>query len=219
MKVKSTKTIFFFLVVLAPLLVYTAFRWYEDNMADLPYFGRNYTIDKSNDPHLQVPDFSFTNQDSSALNNSFIKRKVWVVHFFFTSCPSICPIMIENLKLVQHAFGQDNDVRMISLTVDPKYDTPYRLKRYASKKGINTAQWALATGSKKDIYRFARKALFIDANDGDGGEGDFIHSEKLVLIDLDGHIRGYYDGTDVSDVEQLIRDIKKLENYKLTIAK
>ncbi|WP_426667886.1 SCO family protein [Mucilaginibacter sp. McL0603] len=213
MLVKNKKSAFFFLAILAiPILAFTGFRWYEDNMEELPYFGRNYTIDKGNVPHLQVPDFSFTDQDSSAINNRFVKRKVWVVHFFFTSCPSICPKMIANLKLVQDAYGKDDQLKMLSLTVDPKYDTPSRLKWYAGRKGINTRQWAFATGSKKDLYGFARKALFIDATDGDGGEGDFIHSDKLVLIDRDLHIRGYYDGTDKGDIVQLIKDIKKLEN-------
>jgi protein SCO1 len=213
MKIKNKITIFFFLIILAvPLIAFTGFRWYESNFAKLPFFGKNYTIDEANATHLKVPDFNFTDQDSSAINNSFIKKKVWVVHFFFTSCPSICPKMIANLKLVQDAYGKDDQLKILSLTVDPKYDTPSRLKWYANRKGINTVQWALATGSKKDIYRFARKALFIDATDGDGGVGDFIHSDKLVLIDRDLHIRGYYDGTDKDDIEQLMKDIKKLEN-------
>lgn len=206
--------LFFLIVLTVPLSAFIGFRWYETNFADLPFFGKNYTIDNTNAKHLQVPDFSFTDQDSTVINSSFIKRKVWVVHFFFISCPSICPKMIANLKLVQDAYGEDNQLKMLSLTVDPKYDTPSRLKLYARRKGINTSQWAFATGSKKELYGFARKALFIDATDGDGGEGDFIHSDKMVLIDQDLHIRGYYDGTDRSDVEQLMKDIKKLENFR-----
>ena len=203
----------FFLIVLAvPLVAFTCFRWYESNLAKPPFFGKNYTIDAADATHLKVPDFNFTDQDSVAINSSFIANKVWVVHFFFTSCPSICPKMIANLQLVQDAYGDDDRLRMLSLTVDPKYDTPSRLKSYARRKGINTRQWAFATGSKKDLYGFARKGLFIDATDGDGGEGDFIHSDKLVLIDRNLHIRGYYNGTDKADVVQLMKDIKKLEN-------
>ena len=214
-KIKNKNTLLFFLMVLAvPLVAFTGFRWYEANLAELPFFGKNYTIDTSHGPHLQVPEFNFTDQDSSSLNNNFIKGKVWVVHYFFTSCPSICPKMIANLKLIQEAYSQDDQLRLLSLTVDPKYDTPERLKLYARRKEINTLQWAFATGSKIELYRFARKALFIDATDGDGGEGDFIHSDKLVLIDRDLHIRGYYDGTDEADVEQLIKDIKKLEKFR-----
>jgi len=213
MKIKNKITISFFLIVLAiPLGAFTWFRWYESNVATLPFFGKNYTIEAADATHLQVPDFNFIDQDSSAINNNFIKKRVWVVHFFFTSCPSICPKMIANLKLVQDAYGKDNQLKMLSLTVDPKYDTPSRLKWYAKRKGINMRQWAFATGSKKSLYEFARKALFIDATDGDGGEGDFIHSDKLVLIDRDLHIRGYYDGTDKGDVVQLMKDIKKLEH-------
>jgi len=212
MKIRNKKSILFFLAVLVlPLLAFTGLRWYENNLEDLPYFGKNYTIDQPDDQHTEVPGFNFTDQDSTGITSNFIKDKIWVVHFFFTSCPSICPVMIDNMKLVQAAYAKDHLVKIISITVDPKYDIPSRLKRYSLKKGIKTPQWVLVTGSKQDIYRFARKALFIDATDGDGGEGDFIHSEKLVLVDPQRHIRGYYDGTDLSDIEQLIRDIQKLK--------
>ena len=213
MKIKNKNTLLFFLLVLVvPILAFTGFRLYEANLAAPPFFGKNYTIDQTNGTHLHVPGFNFTNQDNKTVNDNFIKGKVWVVHFFFTSCPSICPKMIANLRLVQKAFGNDNHLRLLSLTVDPKYDTPKRLNLYAFSKGINTINWAFATGSKTDLYRFARKALFIDATDGDGGLSDFIHSDKLVLIDPQRHIRGYYDGTDQADIDQLIKDIKKLEN-------
>ena len=209
---KNKKLLLFFLsVLLVPLLAFGSYRWYEDHVSDLPYFGSNYTIDTKGSQHFKVPDFSFTNQDSGVVNENFVQNKVWVVHFFFTSCPSICPRMIQGMKIIQAAYPEDPQVRMISITVDPAHDLPFRLSSYATKKGIDKRQWVLATGAKTEIYRFARKALFIDATDGDGGDGDFIHSDKLVLIDRNRHIRGYYDGTDKSDVERLIQDIRKLK--------
>ena len=215
MKIKNKNTLLFFLsVLIVPIVAFTGFHWYQANFAALPFFGKNYSIDQTKGAHLQVPGFNFTNQDSNSVNDDFIKGKVWIVHFFFTSCPSICPKMISNLKLVQKTYMGDKQLRLLSLTVDPKFDTPERLKLYAQRKGINTYNWAFATGSKTALYRFARKALYIDATDGDGGPGDFIHSDKLVLIDSCQHIRGYYDGTDEADVEQLIKDIKKLEKFR-----
>jgi len=120
--------------------------------------------------------------------------------------------MTSNLKLVQDAFKNDDNVVIISFTVDPETDTAGRLKWYANHFSINTSKWNLLTGDKKDIYKLARESFYVSAGDGDGGPDDFIHSDKLVLIDKQKQIRGYYTGTEKNDVEKLIHDIKKLEN-------
>ncbi|ANI90614.1 hypothetical protein A9P82_04365 [Arachidicoccus ginsenosidimutans] len=207
---KQISLLFFTVVIVAPLMIFGAVNWYQHSVSGLPYYGEKYAIEKSK-PYFTVPDFEFTNQDSTVVNQSFIKNKVWVANYFFTSCPSICPQMMHNLTKVQAAFASDNDVRIVSFTVDPEHDLPTRLKWYAQRYGINAAQWQLATGTKKDLYQFARKGLSVVATDGDGGEGDFIHSDHLVLVDKDNHIRGYYDGTSDLDVKKLIADIKTLQ--------
>lgn len=202
--------LFFIVIILVPLLIFGAVHWYQRNVCELPYYGEKYAVENAN-PYFKVPDFRFTNQDSMTTNQSFIKNKVWVANFFFTSCPSICPQMTRNLTTVQAAFSKDDNVRIVSFSVDPEHDSPNKLKRYAQRYGINAAQWQLLTGNKKDLYQFARKGLSVVATDGDGGAGDFIHSDNLVLIDKEGHIRGYYDGTSRSEVKKLITDIKKLQ--------
>jgi protein SCO1/2 len=203
--------LFFIGVIAIPLLAFSAVRWYDNNMATLPYYYQGTSVESENVKHFTVPDFAFVNQDSSALNSHFIKGKVWVINYFFTSCPTICPKMMANMQSIQKAFSKDDRVRLISLTVDPDHDTPAKLKRYSTLKHIDVLQWRLGTGSKEELYGFARHGLFITTTDGDGGVGDFIHSEKIILVDRQNHIRGYYDGTDADDVNQLIKDIARLK--------
>jgi protein SCO1/2 len=203
--------LFFVAVIAIPLGAFSAMRWYDNNLATLPYYHQGTSVESESAAHFTVPAFAFVNQDSSALNSNFIKGKVWVINYFFTSCPTICPKIMAAMGEIQKAFPNDGQVGLISLTVDPYHDTPAKLKQYAALKNIDTLHWQLGTGDKTTLYRFARHGLFMTADDGDGGAGDFIHSDKLVLIDRENHIRGYYDGTDTDEVNQLIKDIKRLK--------
>jgi len=204
--------LFFLFILIMPLLAFTLFSWYENNVEALPFYHNGTATENASTEHFSVPQFIFVNQDGKELTNKFVKEKVWVINYFFTSCPTICPKMMAGLKLVQQAFPNDEQIRIVSLTVDPSHDTPVRLKRYAQKKNINLNQWQLGTGNQVDLYRFARKGLFITADDGDGGLNDFIHSDKIVLIDRENHIRGYYDGTDKDEILKLIKDIGRLKS-------
>ena len=203
--------LFFIAVIIIPLVAFSAVRWYDNNLATLPYYHQGTAIESENSRHFTVPVFAFINQDSVVLNSNFIKGKVWVVNYFFTSCPTICPKLMAGMQLIQKAFPHDKQVCLISLSVDPYHDIPGKLKDYTVKRDINTAQWQLCTGSKQNLYGFARHGLFISATNGDGGLGGFIHSDKIVLIDRQNHIRGYYDGTDADDINQLIKDISRLK--------
>jgi protein SCO1/2 len=195
---KSRRSFIFLLLVLAlPLLAFYVMN-VASSLQPLPVYGE------------RVGSFHFVNQDGLSTGNEFTDGKVWVASYFFTSCPTICPKMIAGLKEVQSVYRDEAGLSMVSFTVDPQRDTPLRLKHYAEAKGIDTRQWNLVTGTKADLYRYARKELKLVASDGDGGPEDFIHSEKLVLLDRQGRICGYYDGTEPSDVKQLIKDIKKL---------
>lgn len=209
-----TKMSLYFLPAVAVLTIvlFAGVSWYQERKARLPYFGAASTIEGSDGPHYTVPDFFFVNQDGMLLDAGFIKGKIWVVHYFFRACPSICPKLITSMKQVAAGCGNDDNLRMISLTVDPGDDTPAKLRSYAAAKDIDLARWQMGTGDKKDLYRFARKGLFITATDGDGGQDDFIHSDRLVLIDRNRHIRGYYEGTRPAEASRLIADIKKLES-------
>jgi len=200
--------LFIGLVLFVPLLAFTVVRYFESHDT-LPFYGENFSVIKA-DEAKKVGSFEFVNQDGKLLSDKFVEGKIWVACYFFTSCPSICPKMIAGMGNVQAAFPAEDQLRMVSFTVDPDKDNPEVLKKYAEIRNINTQQWNLVTGTKKDLYRYARKELKLLATDGDGGPQDFIHSDRLVLIDGDNHIRGYYDGTEPSEVKQLIMDIKKL---------
>lgn len=203
--------IFFLLIVMVPLLAFTVMNWYENNVEALPYYKNGTATESAGVVHFTVPAFTFINEDSIPLTNNFIKGKIWVVNYFFTSCPTVCPKMMAGMQHIQQAFPNDGQVRLVSLTVDPYHDTPAKLKSYAQHKNINLHQWQLGTGQKAGLYRFARNGLFITADDGDGGANDFIHSDKIVLVDRQNHIRGYYDGADNDEINQLIKDIRRLK--------
>ena len=210
---KKAWILFFSLAIVLPTVAFFTMRYYQQNISELPYYAENYAI-QNNIPDFKVPAYQFINQDSLTVDNSFTDGKIWVAHYFFTTCPTICPAMISGMSDVQEQFKNNSELRIVSFTVDPKTDTPEVLKNYAENRGIDTQQWQLATGDKKLLYRFARKGLFIEATYGDGGANDFIHSEKLVLIDSNNRIRGYYDGTESSDIKLLINDIQRLLEEK-----
>lgn len=190
-------------------------RWVTNNYTTLPYYGGNESQKETvREERFTVPSFSFINQNNQVLTSEFVKDKIWVADYFFTKCTSICPKLSTHLQQVQDAFKQDDEVKLISFTVDPDRDVPGVLKTYAVSYHANSLHWQFVTGEKKDLYGFARKGLFIIATDGDGGADDFIHSEKLVLIDKHQHIRGYYDGTSDGEVNQLIKDIQRLKKEK-----
>ncbi len=201
---------FFFLVLFVPLMSFFAFRFVEENFQSLPYYRNEGLIDENNESHYQIPAFSFLNKDSSGVNQNELKGKIGLINYFFTSCPTICPKMMDNLKKLDISDNLSSQIEIISLTVDPKHDTPHKLTNYYKKLDVNKRNWELLTGNKEELYRFARKGIFLTASDGDGGPSDFIHSEKITLIDYNKHIRGYYDGTDQNDMKRLIKDIKKL---------
>lgn len=210
---KKAWLLLFGLAVVLPIVTFFTMRYYQHNISDLPYYAENYVV-QNYAPDFKVPEYQFINQDSLAIDNSFTDGKIWIAHYFFTTCPTICPAMISGISDVQEKFKNDDEIRIVSFTVNPETDTPDVLKNYAQIKNIDTKQWQLVTGNKKSLYRFARKGLFIEATDGDGSLNDFIHSEKLVLIDTNNKIRGYYDGTENSDIKLLINDIQRLLDKK-----
>lgn len=151
-----------------------------------------------------IPAFSLINQEGARVNESAVKGRVYVVDYFFTTCQSICPIMSKQLDRV---YREQKDVLILSHTVDPETDTPEALKEYAKKFNADPKRWIFLTGTKPELYDLARTGYLLDAQEGNGGEEDFIHTQNFALIDKKGRIRGYYDGTDSSSVSELITDI------------
>jgi len=159
-----------------------------------------------------VADFKLINQNGKTITQEDYKNKIYVVDFFFTSCPTICPIMTDNMGKLQKKFIDNSEIMFLSLSVTPKIDSVAVLRKYADDKGVIDAKWNITTGDKKHIYELARKSYFAVVEQGDGGLQDFIHTPNFILVDKKKQIRGVYDGTDDSEILRLIDDIKILSN-------
>lgn len=157
----------------------------------------------------RVPEFAFMNQDSLMITDKDYRGKVYVVEFFFTTCPTICPIMNENLVKIQDEFREFKNFGVASFTINPKYDTPRVLKEYAERYGITNIDWHLMTGDQEDIYALANEGFYIVANEVSDAPGGFEHSGMFALVDKQGYIRSrldnfgnpmiYYRGTITED--------------------
>ncbi len=169
------------------------------------------SLRKVNQNHT-VKDFNLTNQNGVKISSKDYENKVYVVDFFFTRCPSICPIMTDNMLLIQNEFIKDDQIMLLSLSVTPEIDSVSVLKKYAVEKGIEDSKWNITTGSKKHIYELARKSYFAVVDQGDGDLQDFIHTPNFILVDKKKQIRGIYNGTELSEVTRLIEDIHTLIN-------
>ena len=162
--------------------------------------------------HHKIKDFSMKNQNGETITQEFYNDKIYVADFFFTTCPTICPIMTENMGYVQEKIKNDSDVLLLSFSVTPEIDSVEQLKKYALEKNVIDSKWNLVTGNKKDIYNLARTSYLVAKTNGDGGKYDMIHTENFVLVDKEKRIRGFYDGTNSKEMDQLLNDIKILKN-------
>ncbi len=159
----------------------------------------------------KIADFSLINQNGKTITQKEYQNKIYVADFFFTSCQTICPIMTNNMITIQEEFKNDESIMLLSHSVTPVMDSIPVLRNYADMKGVDDSKWNITTGNKKHIYELARKSYFAVVDEGDGGAQDFIHTENFILVDKKRQIRGYYDGTDAEEMQQLIADIKLLQ--------
>ena len=160
--------------------------------------------------HTIAP-FKLTNQNGKVITQRDYENHIYIADFFFTTCPSICPIMTDNMGSIQAQIIEDDKIKLLSFSVTPLIDSVAQLKKYALEKGVIDKKWNLLTGDKKEIYTLARKSYFVVKEDGDGGPHDMIHTENFVLVDPDKRIRGYYDGTDKTAMESLMEDVTLLK--------
>lgn len=162
-----------------------------------------------------IADFSLTNQNGNIITQEDYLDKIYVADFFFTTCPTICPIMTKNMVEIQASILSDDNIMLLSHSVTPEIDSVKQLKKYALEKGVIDAKWNLVTGDKKQIYELARKSYLAVKEDGDGGPFDMIHTENFVLVDRERRIRGTYDGTKPEEIQELLADLKILKaSYK-----
>ncbi|MEO9964282.1 MAG: SCO family protein [Reichenbachiella sp.] len=161
----------------------------------------------------QIADFSFVNQMGQTVDNGTFNGKIYVANFFFTMCPGVCPKMEKNLSLVQETFAGDDEIGIISHTVMPWADSVQTLHAYAQRNDIDAEKWHLVTGDKKDIYNLARNSYFADEGFGKTvtADEDFLHTEKVILIDKKRRIRGVYNGTLPLEMKRMIEDIHTLK--------
>ena len=157
-----------------------------------------------------ISNFSFINQEGNIVNNQTFKGSIYVADFFFTSCPTICPIMKNNLLDVYQYFEGNDEVKFLSHTINPIYDNVERLKSYSKKLDVNSNIWHFVTGDIENIYDLAKKSYMVSALEDSNEPGGFLHSGTFLLVDKKRRIRGIYDGTDKSEMKKLINDIKTL---------
>lgn len=171
--------------------------------------------DKSLKSFHRIPSFELTNQDGELVTEKTFKDKIYVVDFFFTTCPGICPKMTANMVGLQDSFITDDEVLLMSHSVTPDADSVSVLKSYADEYGIISGKWHLVTGSEKEIYDLGRKSYFVEEDLGiDKKDDEFLHTENFVLIDKKRYIRGIYNGLNKTSINQLIIDIKTLKGEK-----
>ena len=158
-----------------------------------------------------IADFSLINQNGKTITQQDYSGKIYIADFFFTTCPTICPIMTKNMADIQERILNDNDVLLLSHSVTPVIDSVAQLKKYALEQEVKDFKWNLVTGDKKQIYELARKSYLAVKSDGDGGPFDMIHTENFILVDKERRIRGFYDGTNTEEIEKLLEDLEILK--------
>ena len=176
-----------------------------------PLFISNKQVVNDSITHT-ISNFSFLNQDSILITQQFIENKIHVANFIFTSCGSICPVMTNNMKIVNDTLANDPNIVFLSYSVTPLIDKPYKLKKYRTINEIINPNWQFLTGNKADIYKLARQSYFAEEDIGYSKDStEFLHTEHFILVDKTKRIRGIYNGTLTLEMQQLVADIKNLQ--------
>ena len=189
----------------------------SNNKEELPIYGRKKISERLVDGKLvydtiehTISNFSFLNQNGQIVNNKTFEGSVYIADFFFTSCPTICPIMKNNLMDIYKIFEGNSKVKFLSHTINPSYDNVDKLHSYSKKLGIDNKIWHFVTGDIEKIYEIAKNSYMVTALEDSDEPGGFLHSGTFLLVDSKRRIRGVYDGTDKSEMNKIIDDIKRL---------
>lgn len=189
------------------------------NYVFLPYLGDKEVVAVERDGrqvidtlYYTVPPFAFIDQFGRPFTEKQVEGKIRVVDFFFTRCTTICPRMSVQMQQLQLKLNDEafDDVVFLSHTVDPEHDTPEVLREYARKLEADTARWKFLTGSAPDIYRMGNAGYLLSALEDSLAAERFVHDSRFVLVDKQGHIRGYYEGTESEGMNALAADLKML---------
>ncbi|HMU02776.1 MAG TPA: SCO family protein [Saprospiraceae bacterium] len=180
---------------------------------DLPYLGQT-VVENGIEIHHKVGEYAHLNQDSVLIDNKKMSEYIYIADFFFTSCPSICPKVMKEMTKIYDAVKDKPNVKLVSFTLDPKRDDVAKLKLYADNLGIDHNKWYFLTGDKDATLELAN-TFFVAAFEDADAPGGFDHSGKILLIDKEGHVRSFSEGTDPENTPKIIADVDKLlESYK-----
>ncbi|GAB2797511.1 SCO family protein [Rhabdobacter roseus] len=157
-----------------------------------------------------IPAFAFVNQYGDTVTDHSLDGKIYVTDFFFTSCPTICPVMKKQMIKVYNEIKGNPEVAILSHTIDPAHDTPEVLRKYAEDLGVQDTQWQFVTGPKEKIYEIGQGSYLVTAKEDKTAEGGYIHSGAFILVDKEKRVRGMYDGTTDEGAKKLMEDIKVL---------
>jgi len=183
----------------------------------LPVLGRKEIKNVTYDGKIQadtiyhtIPDFSFTNQNGETVTQENFRDKIYVADFFFTTCPTICPIMKTQMLRVYEKYKDHPEIMILSHTIDPEHDSVAVLHEFADRLGVTGDTWQFVTGNKEDIYEIGQNSYMVTAREDPNEPGGYLHSGAFLLVDKDRRIRGIYDGTKEEKVDILLQDIEKL---------
>jgi len=208
--------------VAASLVLISVLTACDNSSKRLPILGERDAITKEVDGKMitdtvynTIPDFAFINQKGDTVTQKNVAGKIYVTDFFFTSCPTICPVMKRQMIKIYDKIKGNPEVMILSHSIDPDHDTPEVLNQYAQDLGVEGTQWEFLTGSKEKIYDIGQGSYLVTAKEDNAAEGGYIHSGAFVLVDKDRRVRGMYDGTTDEGAQKLMKDIDiLLAEYK-----
>lgn len=189
----------------------------SDSGNKLPILGSREPVEKIVDGktvvdtiYQTIPPFSYYNQDSILISDKDFDGKIYVSDFFFTSCTTICPVMHRNMLNVYNKYKGNPKIKFLSHSIDVKYDLPSRLKKYATKLGVEGNQWEFVHGSRDSIFGISAKSYLVSAFEDSTDPQGLVHQGWFILVDTKKQLRGAYDGTKEDQVKQLMIDMDKL---------
>ena len=214
-----------FLIPFILLFILLSCNHSEKKVRVLPYVG-NFDIvysmvngkEVADTVYPKMIDFSYFNQDSLVVKSADMKGKIWIADFFFTSCPTICPKMTEQMKRLNGMTKDINEhIQYISFSINPKYDTPEQLRKYIQVHKIKAKNWQFFTGNEARTHDLGINNFQIFAGQDASAAGGYAHTGAFALVDKEGYVRGVYLGTDPKEVNKLEIDLRKLLKYEYSI--
>lgn len=187
--------------------------------ADIEYYEKSGVV-YADTVYPKIPDFQFMNQEGKVVTNNTYRGKIWVVEFFFTSCPTICPIMNKQLKRLYKKLNKQEheELQFLSFSIDPTTDNPRKLKNFQVQQKINYKNWDLLTGDEKETHRLGIQNFLTFAGKDSESAGGYAHSGSFTLVDAHGYVRGVYAVTNFDltvneqEFDRMVKEIKILYN-------